>query len=182
MYAIKRFLISLFVFSVFTIYGNSAFAEEDFNNTTKQFGDWMVVKSGAGVNEFCFAYTSPFRTKGFTGEYRKPPYMILSNKGRGEVSLGVNSGFIIDAQKGFTITVNERAHLLDVKLNENAWTYSSFQDTAILDDMIEDARFVEARSYDNKDHIAVDYYSLNGFIYAFKHLSTNCVGIQKSSE
>jgi hypothetical protein len=176
-------MLSLIVCTICGINSTQA-ADSDYtnDNVTKMAGDWKVIKGEKEGINFCYAYTVPFRTKAFDGDFRNHPYIILETKGASEVSLGVNSGFVIDGGKGYTIKVNDTVHLMNIKLSQNAWTYSAPQDTRILNDMIEDGHFVEVSSYDNKDHIAVDYYSLKGFTQALKHLYTNCEGIQKPSQ
>jgi hypothetical protein len=175
MYAIKRFFISLFIIASFGAHPAVA-------DSSKRIGDWKVIKGKFEGNEFCYAYTTPFRTKAYDGENRNTPYLLIANKGKNQLSFGLNSGFIIQADQGVTFGVNGKERLLDIKLNENAWTYSEIQDTEIINDMIEDGISIQVRSYDMKDDTAVDYYSLNGIKHVLKHLDTNCQEIQISSK
>ncbi len=173
MNAIKRLVILTLMFSLYGI--------DDAKASSKVFGDWKLVTNKFEGSNYCYAYTSPYRTKAFD-EQRESPYLILATKEKNAVSIGVNSGFVIDANQGITLRVNKEDHLLDAKLNKNAWTYSSIQDIAIINDMIADANSIEVRSYNMEGKTAVDYYSLKGILHVMKHLQTNCQGIQTASK
>jgi len=176
MYAIKRFIITMMFLCVTPFL--SANAE---SGVGENIGDWRIISGQEKGKNYCYAYTTPFRTKAFDGDFRGPAYLILVSKSPKEISVGVNPGFIVDKHKGFTMKVNGRVHLLDLKLSQNSWTSSAFQDVAILDDMIEEDNFIEVRSYDMKDHVALDYYSLKGFPNVYNKLTTSCHQIQKAS-
>ncbi len=172
MSAIKRLVILTLMFS---LYGLEAAA------ASKTVGDWKIVTNKFEGSSYCYAYTTPYRTKSFD-EQRENPYLILVTKEKSAVSIGLNSGFVIDAKQGITLSVNKEEHLLDAKLNKNAWTYSSTQDVAIINDMLADAISVEVRSYNMEGKTAVDYYSLKGILHTVNYLQTNCQGIQTASK
>jgi hypothetical protein len=174
MYAIKRFLA--FIILAITLGISSANAA-----TSKMIGDWKVVKSSFEEQSYCFAYTTPFRTKGLIEE-RNDPYLILVNKGKNAVTLGVAPGFLINGDQGVTVGLNNKEYLLNVKLDENAWTYSENQDASIINDMIIDAEILQTRSYTSDVKPAVDYYSLKGIQTVLKFLSSNCQEIQTASK
>ena len=174
MSAIKRLVIFASILSILGI--SDAFAG------TKQTGDWKIVTGKHDGENFCYAYTTPYRTKAYDGLNRSKPYIVFANKGKNSVSLGVDTGFVIDANQGVTLSVNGEIHLLDVKLNKNAWTYTATQDVSIIDDLIQSDGNVEVRSYDLDGKTAVDYYSLKGILHVLRDLKTNCQGIQTVSK
>ncbi|MFI4983823.1 MAG: hypothetical protein ACHP6I_01345 [Rickettsiales bacterium] len=137
------------------------------------FGDWKVLVPVFSSSKSCYAYTTPFRTKALEGS-RDNPYMIITYRGPHMYSLGINAGFPLSGFKGFTLFANNRTHLLDVKIVTNAWTYSSAQDVAIIDDLIRERDFAEVRSYDQKDKTALDYYSVRGLTTVLQYFDKNC--------
>ncbi len=174
MYAIKRFLVSVILLTMLGI--NPAIA-----TTSKMAGDWKIIKGSFDNESYCFAYTTPFRTKGLVEE-RNDPYIILVNKGKNAVSFGVSPGFIVNNEQGVTIGLNNKEHLLNVKLDEYAWTYSENGDVEIINDMIEDSYVLQTRAYNPDVKPAVDYYSLKGIQTVLQYLSSNCQEIQTASK
>jgi hypothetical protein len=154
-----------FLLLLYPIYG---MAEE------KKFDDWTAVSSIKDGNNYCYAYVTPYRTKVFTG-VRDQPYLLIVNKGYKEFSIGVSPGFYLSKTKGFVIKTDSRAYLMDVRVYENAITFSSAEDVSIINGMIKDGRYVEVRSYSGDDNdkvdLAADYYSLKGFTRAMQFLS-----------
>ncbi len=174
MSAIKRLVIFASILSIFGI--------SDAVAGNKQVGDWKIVAGKLEGKNFCYAYTTPYRTKAYDGQNRTRPYIILANKGKNSVSLGVDSGFVIDAKQGVTLSANGEIHLLDVKLNKNAWTYTATQDVSIINDLVQSDGNVEIRSYDMDGKAAVDYYSLKGILHVLGDLKTNCQVTQTVSK
>ena len=93
---------------------------------------------------------------------------------RNENTIGVKPGYNIAGEKGFTVTVNRRSHLLDIKLTENAWTFSDKQDVVMLNEMLDDGRSVKIRGYDHAGNVSIDYYSLRGLNYVLQYFNNNC--------
>lgn len=136
-------------------------------------GDWEVFAPVFSGKKYCYAYTTPFRTKAFDAN-RQNPYMIITYKGPEMYSIGLNSGYLLSSYKGFTVTTNDHTYLLDIKLITNAWTYTSNQDVAIINDLLIDNEFAEVRSYDTSDKTAVDYYSTEGLLTVIQYFEKNC--------
>ena len=137
------------------------------------FGDWKVFSLPSAGKKYCYAYTTPFRTKAFDAE-RQNPYMIVSYKGPKMYSIGINSGYLLNSYKGFTMATNNHTYLLDLKLLTNAWTYSSKQDVAIIDDLLSSNDYIEVRSYDSTDKTALDYYSTSGLLTVIQYFEKHC--------
>lgn len=137
------------------------------------FGDWKVFTPVFAGKKACYAYSSPFRTEAFDTA-RQNPYMIITYSGSRMYSIGINSGFLLSNSKGFTLTANSHAHLLDVKLLTNAWTYSSEQDVSIINDLLEESDYAVVRSYDTVDKTALDYYSVYGLQTTLQYFEKHC--------
>jgi hypothetical protein len=164
MHATKTSL-SAFLLTIITISSANA------SNEVEHFNGWTAVKDVQSAVPYCYAYTTPYRTKVYD-DIRDNPYLLVTRKGKDEYSIGVSSGFLLSKDKGFTLKTNSRTHLMNIKSGQNAITFSSIQDMAILDDMIYDNRLVEVRSYTLiNSKVAIDYYSLKGFIPAMRFLA-----------
>ncbi len=142
---------------------------------TKTFGYWEVllplnVKKGNS----CHAVSFPLITKSYSG-MRDLPYLMISYYNPDMFTISTYAGFIIDKENPLSITANNRTRMLKIARDFYAYTFSSNEDVAIINDMIEDQRMVKVRSYHSTNGVAVDYYSLDGFSKAMKYLEHNCL-------
>ena len=140
----------------------------------KTFQDWEVYHQISNSTTKCYAFASPYRTKAFEG-VREAPYLIISFKGKMQYSISLNPGFLIDKNNEIILKTNNRSYLLNSALPNYAWTYSSMQDKAIIEDMIKDGRSLSVRSYNVSDDTALDFYSLKGMTEALKYMEENCL-------
>lgn len=138
-----------------------------------RIGDWNIIRETKNNKHSCIAYSTAFRTKGSTFD-REKPYAVIENKGKKEYSVGINPGYTIDIQKGMTVKMNRKSRLLDVKLAKTAWTFSAAQDSFLLNDMLKNQKFMTVRSYDDKDNVTVDYYSLRGLVNVINYFDGHC--------
>jgi len=165
----KRFVFILSIF-IFAMSLQASSAKED---KYVKYGDWNVFQSETDGDPHCVAYAKPYRSTGSIFE-RNSPFMVISNRGQSDNSIGVHPGYGIAGEKGFTITVNRKSYLLDIKLAANAWTFTDKEDVTLLNDMLEDGRYIQIRGYDKVGNVSVDYYSLRGLSYVLQHLNNNC--------
>lgn len=155
------FFISLLLLSPFV----KAHEEEHL-----RYGDWNIMHNS---DNSCAAYTKPYRSTGSVFE-KNEPFIVIKNVDKNENTIGVHPGYNIEGKKGFTITVNRRSHLMDIKLSENAWTFSDKQDDLLLNEMLQDGRNVMIRGYDKKGNVSIDYYSLRGLNYIINYFNDHC--------
>ncbi len=181
----KRYLIALFI--LFTIFHRGHTNAEDIIvsqgyleqykpqlKLAKTFQDWNVYHQISHNSIKCHAIISPYRTKAFEG-VRESPYLVISYKGHMQYTISLDSGFVVDQQNGIILKTNNRSYILNAALPRTAWTSSSVQDKAIIEDMIKDSRNFSIRSYNTSDDTALDFYSLNGLALALQYMEKNCL-------
>jgi hypothetical protein len=163
----KRLLFTLlFLLSSLAIQANAA-------ESIAKFSDWQIFKAEKDGTEICYAYTTPFRTKGYEGN-RPSAYLLVEKMGPKSFTIGVGIGFNIDHSKDITITTNNTSRMLDDDLTNFGWTFSSNQDVHLINDMVVDGELLEVRSYGTDGQAALDYYSLIGFQKSLNYMNTNC--------
>lgn len=162
MRAIKRLILIAF-FSI--IYKGLAFAKYEESS----IGDWKFVQlTQDNHSKYCYIYSEPERSRA-TAIDHEGRYIVIVNNG-GYATLGVSSNFDLDERKGFVLSANNRDHLLNVTSLSQAQTFTSIQDVAVINDLIQDEDLIRVRSYSVDDKTALDYYSMNGFTNALKKL------------
>ena len=73
------------------------------------------------------------------------------------------------------VSINTALRVLEsVPESEQAHTFSSVQDIAMVNDLIRAEGYFTVRSYDQNDNQALDYYSLKGFGKAIRLISGIC--------
>lgn len=178
----KRYLIVIFLLlGSISAKADELESEHSYVHFTKPqlklvetFQDWEVYHQIFNNNVQCHAISSPYKTKAFDG-VREAPYLIVSFKGRNQYTISLSSGFFINKQSGVILQTNNRSYLLNSTFPRAAWTYSSSQDAAIINDIIKDGRSLSIRSYDLSDDIALDFYSLKGILEALQYMEKSCL-------
>ncbi|CAL7960599.1 conserved exported hypothetical protein [Alphaproteobacteria bacterium] len=140
----------------------------------KSFHQWNVfvenVKNGKRI---CHITSTPLYTKAFRG-IRNIPYVVVSYIGPDMYTISAYAGFVLDRKKKCTVSTNRRTYMLQSAREFFAYTYSSSEDVTIINNMIEDNKMLEVRSYDSVGGTALDYYSLSGFIPAMRYVREIC--------
>lgn len=137
---------------------------------TKSFGDWTYHAYGGQYDRHCLIYTESGRVRGEFDEERETPYLYIIKRGHREFTLGVSPGYELDDNKAIILKVRNRAYALKTGLPHYGWTFSSTQDVGLIDEMLKANRFVTVHAYGESGSVALDYYSLKGFVHALKQL------------
>jgi hypothetical protein len=132
---------------------------------------YETQKSNAA--DACYAITPAFRSKGDLSPGRSLPYLIVVKKGNDEFSFGLNYINRISEQH-ISITVNNNTRPLYLQDQTHAWTYSSRQDIALLNDMLLDGSFVKVTAINDDSPQYSDYYSLRGLKLALDKMNKIC--------
>jgi|GEM_PF-1326476 len=153
----------------FTMMG--AISESQATYVKRVFGSWEALSGNVNGEDTCVALSHPVDTRIYE-DVRDVPYLAVSyNK---ELTISISPGFELSNSNPVTLTVNDTPRLLKNSRDFFAHTYNSIDDVRIINDMRLDRKFCKAVSYDDEEHVAIDYYSLEGFTDAIEYLRKNC--------
>ena len=137
--------------------------------------DWVFVKLEKEGKDFCYAMTIPYRTSLYPSSAERHAFMQFTWRGDNQYTLSINSGFILKDKAPVKIeTVNNYSHQLAVASSDTSVTYSSTQDSYIINNLIQIDDYIKVRSIDELDNQAMDYYSMRGFVATLKLMENNC--------
>lgn len=138
-------------------------------------GEWGVLKGQEEGMQYCYAISVPTETRAFYSDYPRAPYLLVVYVSPDRFTIGVDSGYVLDKQKGVMVTLSDRTRLFNiVNVYHSARTYSSLQDSAIIDDMIESEGEMIVESFGTENRKAIDYYSLKPVKQVLSYMINNC--------
>ncbi|MFN5382225.1 MAG: hypothetical protein ACK5WS_03835 [Alphaproteobacteria bacterium] len=132
-----------------------------------RFGDWYFFKDS---DKSCYIYTEAKRFKGEVDDVEEA-YLYVKGMAKDQYSIGVDPGVDMEVHGPLRIKIDNRERYLDIEKGRNGSTYSSLQDTVLINEMIMSTSYLKvyAMNYDNQS--IVEYYSLKGFNAAMKRLA-----------
>ncbi|WPX96224.1 hypothetical protein [Candidatus Bandiella euplotis] len=141
----------------------------------RNIGNWIAYIEQKSNKKICYAYSNPVKTRLYQGE-REKPYININYLGNHEFTIMIYCGYKIASDYPVIITIDNKKNQLNAGYNNGySITYDSTQDAYITDLLIRtlDNYFI-VKSHEDKDNIAIDYYSLSGFKEVLKYLENNC--------
>jgi hypothetical protein len=165
MHAIKTFIYTI-IFSLFVIPISS-------QAKTMQIDDWFYSDADSIKGERCIIYSYSARTKGdMNTEEREDPYLYVIKKGEKQYTIGMYHGFEIGEDAFVVMKIKNRSYDFHNANPDYAWTYSSAQDISLIDKLLQASDYVTIHSEDVESKVALDYYSLKGFIRSMRALDS----------
>lgn len=164
MHAIKTLYFCVILFCTVSI-------SPHVNAKTTQFQDWYYVDSQAKAGEKCTIYSFASRTKGTVDDSKRDDaYFYVIKKGPRQYTIGVTPGFEIADDSYVVMKIGRRSYDFNNANPDYAWTYSSAQDIYLIDELIKASGYFTMHLEDIDGKVALDYYSLNGFIKSMRAL------------
>jgi hypothetical protein len=144
-------------------------------NLAVKVEDWLFVKTEEKGKIQCYAYSIPYRTKLYHSGVERAPFMQIAWHGTSQYTLSINAGYTLDARTPMVIETEQNgSYMLQTAYADTAITYSSTQDSYIIDNLIDMNDYFRVRSMNELGFQAIDYYSLKGFIATMKLMQNNC--------
>lgn len=150
----------------------------------RTFSDWDVVianRKESCLNNLYFAYavSVPKRSVSFKDGIAThgAAYTVVSCVMRGAWTFSIKTNLSQSREMRFVLTAGGRAYTLSDAHGMLALTTSSSQDVSIINNLIDHSDYFEVHALFNDEHVAVDTYSLDGFINALQYIEQNFANI-----
>lgn len=141
----------------------------------KKFDSWLVLEGQEKNKKYCYAVSTPFETRAYYSQITRYPYILIVYVAPNRFTIGIDSGYVLDHNNEVSITVaNKKRSLAVLPMYKNAITYSSVEDSYLIDDMIESEGEISVESFGTEDRRAVDYYSMKPIKQVLNYMINKC--------
>lgn len=139
-----------------------------------RFQDWSVFKTERGDKVVCYIASTPIKSEG-NFDKRGEPFFLVTNIENDADEISSSSGFIYNKNSNVELTFGIKKYYL-FPYKTVAWANDKNDDADIIKEMQNNAEMiVNGVARDGK--IAVDTYSLIGFVNSYKKLKEICQNI-----
>jgi hypothetical protein len=139
-----------------------------------RFQDWSVFKTERGDKVVCYIASTPIKSEG-NFDKRGEPFFLVTNIDNDADEISASSGFIYNKTSNVELTFGIKKYYL-FPYKTVAWANDKNDDADIIKEMQGNAEMiVTGIARDGK--IAVDTYSLIGFVHSYKKLKEICQNI-----
>lgn len=146
---------------------NNLFAQE----LLARFHDWNLFKTKVNNKELCYIASTPIKRE---GNYLKrgEPYFLITEVKNDIDEVSVSAGFIFNQASNVELSFGGKKFNL-FAYKTVAWSQDKNDDIEIIKEMQKNADMI-ITSIDNEGKIAIDSYSLIGFVESYKKLKQLC--------
>ena len=139
-----------------------------------RFQDWRVFKTERGDKVVCYIASTPIKSEG-NFDKRGEPFFLVTNIENDADEISASSGFIYNKNSNVELTFGIKKYYL-FPYKTVSWANDKNDDADIIKEMQNNAEMiVNGVARDGK--IAVDTYSLIGFVNSYKKLKEICQNI-----
>ena len=139
-----------------------------------RFQDWSVFKTERGDKVVCYIASPPIKSEG-NFDKRGEPFFLVTNIENDADEISASSGFIYNKNSNVELTFGIKKYYL-FPYKTVSWANDKNDDADIIKEMQNNAEMiVNGVARDGK--IAVDTYSLIGFVNSYKKLKEICQNI-----
>jgi hypothetical protein len=139
-----------------------------------RFQDWSVFKTERGDRVVCYIASTPIKSEG-NFDKRGEPFFLVTNIENDADEISASSGFIYNKNSNVELTFGIKKYYL-FPYKTVSWANDKNDDADIIKEMQNNAEMVvNGVARDGK--IAVDTYSLIGFVNSYKKLKEICQNI-----
>ena len=139
-----------------------------------RFQDWSVFKTERGDKVVCYIASTPIKNEG-NFDKRGEPFFLVTNIENDADEISASSGFIYNKNSNVELTFGIKKYYL-FPYKTVSWANDKNDDADIIKEMQNNAEMiVNGVARDGK--IAVDTYSLIGFVNSYKKLKEICQNI-----
>jgi hypothetical protein len=139
-----------------------------------RFQDWSVFKTERGDKIVCYIASTPIKSEG-NFDKRGEPFFLVTNIENDADEISASSGFIYNKNSNVELTFGIKKYYL-FPYKTVSWANDKNDDADIIKEMQNNAEMiVNGVARDGK--IAVDTYSLIGFVNSYKKLKEICQNI-----
>ena len=151
-----------------------AFSQAYSQELQARFQDWSVFKTERGDKVVCYIASTPIKSEG-NFDKRGEPFFLVTNIDNDADEISTSSGFIYNKTSNVELTFGIKKYYL-FPYKTVAWANDKNDDADIIKEMQGNAEMiVTGIARDGK--IAVDTYSLIGFVHSYKKLKEICQNI-----
>ena len=151
-----------------------AFSQAYSQELQARFQDWSVFKTERGDKVVCYIASTPIKSEG-NFDKRGEPFFLVTNIDNDSDEISTSSGFIYNKTSNVELTFGIKKYYL-FPYKTVAWANDKNDDADIIKEMQGNAEMiVTGIARDGK--IAVDTYSLIGFVHSYKKLKEICQNI-----
>jgi hypothetical protein len=151
-----------------------AFSKAYSQELQARFQDWSVFKTERGDKVVCYIASTPIKSEG-NFDKRGEPFFLVTNIDNDSDEISTSSGFIYNKTSNVELTFGIKKYYL-FPYKTVAWANDKNDDADIIKEMQGNAEMiVTGIARDGK--IAVDTYSLIGFLHSYKKLKEICQNI-----
>lgn len=136
-----------------------------------RFQDWSVFKTERGDKTICYVASTPIKSEG-NFDKRGEPFFLVTNVENDSDEISASSGFIYNKTSNVELNFGTKKYYL-FPYKTVAWANDKNDDADIIKEMQNSAEMVVSGvARDGK--IAIDTYSLIGFIHSYKKVKEAC--------
>jgi hypothetical protein len=151
-----------------------AFSQAYSQELQARFQDWSVFKTERGDKVVCYIASTPIKSEG-NFDKRGEPFFLVTNIDNDADEISTSSGFIYNKTSNVELTFGIKKYYL-FTYKTVAWANDKNDDADIIKEMQGNAELiVTGIARDGK--IAIDTYSLIGFVHSYKKLKEICQNI-----
>ena len=151
-----------------------AFSQAYSQELQARFQDWSVFKTERGDKVVCYIASTPIKSEG-NFDKRGEPFFLVTNIDNDADEISTSSGFIYNKTSNVELAFGIKKYYL-FPYKTVAWANDKNDDADIIKEMQGNAEMiVTGIARDGK--IAVDTYSLIGFVHSYKKLKEICQNI-----
>jgi hypothetical protein len=159
------FLILIFFFNILFI--NFAKSQE----LQARYQDWSVFKTERGDKIICYMASTPIKSEG-NFDKRGEPFFLLTKIDNDSDEISTSSGFIYNKTSNVEVNFGSKKYYL-FPYKTIAWANDKNDDADIIKEMQKNPEMiVSGIARDGK--IAIDSYSLIGFVQSYKKIKELC--------
>jgi hypothetical protein len=160
----------LILVSLISLVFSQAYSQE----LQARFQDWSVFKTERGDKVVCYIASTPIKSEG-NFDKRGEPFFLVTNIDNDADEISTSSGFIYNKNSNVELTFGIKKYYL-FPYKTVAWANDKNDDADIIKEMQGNAELiVTGIARDGK--IAIDTYSLIGFVHSYKKLKEICQNI-----
>jgi hypothetical protein len=160
----------LILVSLISLVFSQAYSQE----LQARFQDWSVFKTERGDKVVCYIASTPIKSEG-NFDKRGEPFFLVTNIDNDADEISTSSGFIYNKTSNVELTFGIKKYYL-FPYKTVAWANDKNDDADIIKEMQGNAELiVTGIARDGK--IAIDTYSLIGFVHSYKKLKEICQNI-----
>jgi hypothetical protein len=162
-------LVLILIIGTFSTFSNG-YSQE----LQARFQDWSVFKTERGDKVVCYIASTPIKSEG-NFDKRGEPFFLVTNIENDSDEISASSGFIYNKNSNVELAFGIKKYYL-FPYKTVSWANDKNDDADIIKEMQNNAEMiVNGVARDGK--IAVDTYSLIGFVNSYKKLKELCQNI-----